>query len=175
MNEPVTASLPSANDDSYLEVPAIVGRMLKDSRFGSRRIERRTSPRFDYPHLVFLTPLDAQHRPAFEETLVALGKRISAQGIDFIHTLPLPFRRAIVSLKSQNETWTGFYTVLKWCRFTESGWYDNGGLFTTVVNSPMDLVNELRLAQLEEEAIAIKEKIRVSDMNSQFFADSAES
>jgi hypothetical protein len=43
----------------------------------------------------------------------------------------------IVSLEVGADAWLGFLIDLSWCRFTKQGWYESGGRFRQVVNSPI--------------------------------------
>ena len=100
-------------------------------------IERRREHRYPYPCLMHLTPLAADGVTPDGESIVVAGKHLSAQGIGFYHTDPLPHRRMIVSLETAAGTWIGFLVDLTWCRFTRHGWYESGGKFLGSVLSPL--------------------------------------
>jgi len=101
-----------------------------------RRVERRSSQRFSFAHLIRLTPVSPAGQPLQEGRLVVTGKNLSEQGICFYHAQPLALRRAIVSLEAGNGAWISFLTDLTWCRFTHHGWYESGGLFLEAVGTP---------------------------------------
>lgn len=104
---------------------------------GPRAPERRSAPRFPYPYPVYLTPLDAQGRPLSGQTLVVIGRHLSPQGLDFYCTCPLADRRVIASLDGREAGWLGFVLELTWCRYSRHRWYEHGGRFVTVANSPL--------------------------------------
>lgn len=97
--------------------------------------ERRADQRFPYPQLIYLTPLKDGHPAA--QTVVVAGKHLSERGLGFYHQQPLPYRHMIASLQAQDARWLGFLIDITWCRFTQHGWYDSGGRFLQVVESPV--------------------------------------
>jgi hypothetical protein len=72
------------------------------------------------------------------QTLVVIGKHLSEHGLDFYHRQPVPQRRVIASLDGGSAGWVGLLLELNWCRFTRHGWYDNGGRFVAIVDSPLN-------------------------------------
>ena len=102
-----------------------------------KTLERRRETRFPYPYPVHLTPVATNGAPDVGETFVVLGKHISDHGLDFYHREPLPHRRVIASLPDGNQGWIGLLLDLSWCRFSRHGWYDNGGRFLAVTDSPL--------------------------------------
>lgn len=98
-------------------------------------VERRRLMRWLYPYPVYLTPIDDGEVP---EPIVVIGKHLSPQGLDFYHREPVPYRRVIASLDGGEQGWIGLLLELAWCRFSRHGWYDNGGRFLGVVESPMN-------------------------------------
>jgi hypothetical protein len=99
--------------------------------------ERRTDHRYPYPNLVHLTPVGADGHTPEGEPVVAAGKHLSERGLGFFHQGPLPYRRMIVSLETDDGGWVGFLIDLTWCRFTKHGWYESGGRLMQVVESPL--------------------------------------
>ena len=97
--------------------------------------ERRRLMRWLYPYPVYLTPVDDG---GFPEPIVVIGKQLSPHGLDFYHREPVPYRRVIASLEGGEQGWIGLLLELAWCRFSRHGWYDNGGRFLAVVDSPMN-------------------------------------
>ena len=61
----------------------------------------------------------------------------SEHGMGFYHPKPLPYRRMIASVESGGR-WIGFLVDLKWCRFTQQGWYESGGRYLQSVLSPKE-------------------------------------
>jgi hypothetical protein len=102
---------------------------------GSKRIERRGRRRYPYPYLVRLTPVDGDGVTPQGETVVAVGKHLSEQGIGFYHRNPLPYRRMIVALETAGGDRLRLLIDVTWCRFTEQGWYESGGRFLQTVPS----------------------------------------
>ena len=102
-------------------------------------VERRGEQRFPFPHLVHLTPVSVEGTILLDETVVVVGKHLSERGLGFYHQQPLPNRRMIVSIETDNHTWLGILIDLTWCRFTKQGWYESGGRFLRLVNSPIEM------------------------------------
>jgi len=100
--------------------------------------ERRQENRWPFPYLVHLTPVDEALAPQ-GETVVVVGKHLSQRGLGFYHPHPLPHRRMIVSLDSDDGRWLSFLIDLTWCRFTKQGWYESGGRFLQPVDPPIEL------------------------------------
>jgi len=109
-------------------------RLLLESRFRlTNHNERRRFERHPFPYLIRLVPVGENDCTPSGEPIVVVGKQLSEQGLDFYHSQPIPFRRAIASLQTRSGQWLSFLVELTWCRFTEHGWYDNGGRFLQVV------------------------------------------
>jgi hypothetical protein len=87
--------------------------------------------------LVYLTPLGPDGVSPQLPSIVVVGKTLSEHGLGFFHKQVLPYRRMIASLESSRGQWVGFLIDIKWCRFTEHGWYDSGGRFLQTVPSPV--------------------------------------
>jgi hypothetical protein len=102
-----------------------------------RLAERRMDPRYPYPHLFYLTPVDSEGTPSGDHVVV-IGKTLSERGLGFYYQQPIPNRRMIASLETSDECWTGFLIDITWCRFTRFGWYESGGRFISAVASPIE-------------------------------------
>lgn len=100
---------------------------------GYHEKNRRFGPRYPYPQLVHLTPLELDGQTECRESIVVVGRQLSEQGIDFFHPKPLPYRRAIVTLEAPGGRWLRLLLDLTWCRFTRHGWYESGGRFIKVL------------------------------------------
>jgi hypothetical protein len=87
--------------------------------------------------LVYLTPLAEDSLRPEQESFIVRGKHISQGGLGFIHPQPLPQRRMIASLSLGNQDWLGVIIELTWCRFTQNGWYESGGKFIDLIESPL--------------------------------------
>lgn len=135
--EPQIELLPEADGRSDDDVRLQVWGLLTQLYPTQPRMERRHEHRYPYPCLIHLTPVAADGVTPAGETLVAAGKHLSARGIGFYHTGPLPYRRMIASLEAADGTWIGFLVDLTWCRFTRHGWYESGGKFLGSVLSPL--------------------------------------
>ena len=101
--------------------------------------ERRNHTRVDYPHPVFLTPLDANGNPQLDETFGVLGRQISEKGFDFYHKEPIAHKLVIVSFEFSPGRWLGAKLKLNWCRFGRHGYFENGGQFLETVESPFGI------------------------------------
>jgi len=100
--------------------------------------ERRREQRHPYPYAVYLTPLNHRGEPDLSDTFVVIGKHLSGHGFDFYHNTPVPYRRVLASFDCGNGSWVAFVLDLGWCRFNRNGWYDNGGRFLEVAESPFN-------------------------------------
>jgi len=96
--------------------------------------ERRKDFRYPFPHLIYLTPIDMSGNPVNENTMVVVGKNVTERGIDFFHKEPIPYRRVILTIESEDGAKVSVITDLIWTRFTRQGWYDNGGRFLQVLD-----------------------------------------
>ena len=99
--------------------------------------ERRNEARYPYPRLVHLTPVDADGMAISTESFVVAGKDLGDGGLSFYHPDPIPHRRAVASLELAPGRWLGLLIDLSWCRFTRLGWYESGGRFLQIVQSPL--------------------------------------
>jgi hypothetical protein len=99
--------------------------------------ERRSEARYPYPNLVHLTPVGDDGYTPCGETMVVVGKDLSENGISFYHPEVIPHRRMIASLDMGRGRWLGVLVDLRWCRFTKAGWYESGGRFLQLVQSPV--------------------------------------
>jgi hypothetical protein len=121
-------------EDPRLQVWALLGTLYPQGEL----VERRREQRYPYPHLVHLTPVNADGLTPAGESVVVIGKHLSERGLGFYHREPLPYRRMIVSLEAPGGLHLGFLIDLTWCRFTRHGWYESGGRFLGSVPSPVD-------------------------------------
>jgi hypothetical protein len=99
--------------------------------------ERRSVQRFPYPNLLYLTPVGNDAISPAGESIVVVGKHVSERGLGFFYQQPLPNRRMIASLETQDSRFVSFLIDITWCRFTQHGWYDSGGRFLQAVASPI--------------------------------------
>jgi hypothetical protein len=127
-------------------IAAVVEQALTATHATRKGPERRREQRFPYPHPIYLTPLDSIARSRSDsgprtrsETFVVIGKQITLHGVDFYHREPIAHRRVIASLDAGEHGWIGLLLELAWCRFSRHGWYDNGGRFLAVVDSPLEI------------------------------------
>ncbi|MHC2070511.1 hypothetical protein ACYFX5_23820 [Bremerella sp. T1] len=129
----VFTTVPNCSDESETKVRKAVGQLI--SRILPKKItnERRRDFRYPYPHLMYLTPVDASGEPLNDLSTVVVGKNITERGIDFFHREPLPYRRVILTLEAEDGARVSVVTDLLWTRFTRQGWYDNGGRFLNVI------------------------------------------
>jgi hypothetical protein len=107
--------------------------------------DRRRDHRIPFPHPIHVTPVDASGALATDETFVVLGKHLSECGLDFYCQWPIPHRRVVASWECGAGRWISLLLDLTWCRSNHHGWYENGGRFLQVVESPLgsDLEQEL--------------------------------
>ncbi len=103
----------------------------------SQGMDRRGDRREPFPYPIHITPIDEDGTAQTNETIVVLGKHLSERGLDFYYMAPLPYRRVIASWECPNGRWLAMVLDLRWCRSNRHGWYENGGRFLQVVDSPM--------------------------------------
>lgn len=125
-------TIPSADESVRRQVWGVLSGLYPRGRTP----ERRTVQRFPYPQLLYLTPVGENLMPSGDPVSV-IGKHLSERGLGFYHVQPLPYRRMIASLELPQGHWAGFLIDIKWCRFTQFGWYDSGGRFLQTVPSPI--------------------------------------
>ncbi|MDP6446504.1 MAG: hypothetical protein QGG36_21240 [Pirellulaceae bacterium] len=112
-------------------------KLALNSSPGRSASERRRSRRHPYPYPVQLTPVTSDGEVLTGDTFFVLGKHLGEGGLDFYHSDPVPYRRAIASLKCGDQ-WVSLLMDLTWCRFGVHSWYENGGRFINAVLSPLD-------------------------------------
>ena len=136
---PQSLTLPVATSprETEIRIRESVKRVLAGTQPSLSSLERRREKRHPFPYPAYLTPVAKDGITPLGETLVVLGKHLSELGFDFYHRDPLPYRRAIVSFEFARNRWVGVLLDLTWCRFGRHGWYDNGGRFIAVVESPL--------------------------------------
>ncbi len=98
--------------------------------------ERRREKRHPFPYPIQLIPLDSDGRPLHNDMLVVIGRHLSEHGLDFFNPEPVPFRKVIASFSCGTGR-VAFLLDLSWCRFTQHGWYENGGRFLHTLPSPL--------------------------------------
>jgi len=98
--------------------------------------ERRQDQRYPFPFLVRLNRVAADGQTPTEESIVVVGKHISESGFGFYHFQPLTDRRMIASFETPSGQWIAFLLDIRWCRFTQQGWYESGGRFLRAVACP---------------------------------------
>jgi hypothetical protein len=132
LNDPHTSGFfgrPNVDED----IRAGVSELLLATQEPGFRLERRSSRRYPYPHLVRLSPVGSDGRTPCGPSIVVAGRSLSEGGFGFYHPQPLSHRRMIASFHVGGGRWIGFLIDLPWCRFTAEGWYESGGRFLQAV------------------------------------------
>lgn len=101
-------------------------------------VEKREAQRYPYPRLVWLSPLWPRDALPAAESFTVAGKHISERGMSFYHPQPISHRLVVASLEAGDGGWLGFLLDLHRCRFTRHGWYETGGRFLRVMESPLN-------------------------------------
>ena len=97
--------------------------------------DRRHDKRFPFPQLLTLTPIDDSVIEVSGDSVTVAGKHLAGRGIDFFHSFPLTFKRAIVSFDGDCFDLDAHFVLnISWCRFLRPGWYDSGGRFTHILS-----------------------------------------
>ena len=131
--------LPDGNVASDDDIRTQVWGLLTTLYPRAQWTERRRDQRYPFPYLVHLTPVAPDGVTPQGESVVAVGKHLSEQGLGFYHPKPLPYRRMIVSFESGAGSQVAFLVDLTWCRFTRQRWYESGGRFVQTVDPPSDV------------------------------------
>ncbi len=114
-----------------------VQQVLQNFRQGAHSVDRRSDRREPFPYPIYITPTTRSGEPETDQTIVVLGKHLSERGLDFYYSAPIPYRRVIASWECPNGCWLAMVLDLRWCRSTRHGWYENGGRFLHVTESPL--------------------------------------
>jgi hypothetical protein len=125
------------------QIQALVGRLHP-----TVTLERRRGERLSVPVMFRLTPVADDGRPLACESITVIGKNISRHGLSFYHAVPLPYRRALISVENI-EIAFAVEIDIAWCRFSKPGWYESGSRLiaartpetpTTVLTGPRQTV-----------------------------------
>jgi hypothetical protein len=137
MQKQVTESLSTACLDRAAiarEIQALVGRLHP-----TVTLERRRGERLSVPIMFRLTPIAEDGRSLAGESITVVGKNISRHGLSFYHAVPVPYRRARISVENIDIAFAVEIDI-SWCRFTKPGWYESGSrliaALTPQSNSP---------------------------------------
>ena len=128
---------PTPNSGADQQIRRQVQQVLQLIRHRSQGMDRRSDRREPFPYPIYITPVAEDGTAQTNETIVVLGKHLSERGLDFYYQAPLPYRRVIASWECSNGHWLAMVLDLRWCRSNRHGWYENGGRFLQVVESPM--------------------------------------
>lgn len=131
--------------ESRNEIRDQVRKVICKSRNSYAGLERRRNPRLPFPYPIYLTPLDVNGDVDHEKSFAVVGRHLSECGLDFYHTEPVTSRTLIASLDGLEDTAVSFVMELTWCRFGRHGWYENGGRFVSIVDTPAVKAEELQL------------------------------
>lgn len=141
MLECVIAAPPALPIERYVRseedsVERVVQAILAGKSRLAGKGERRRDSRVPFPYLVRLSPLADDGVSPGEESIVVVGKHLSAGGLDFYHREPIPHRRMIAKIEGHGGSVHTLLLELSWCRFNKQGWYENGGRFLKLVPAP---------------------------------------
>lgn len=99
--------------------------------------DRRRDRRVPFPYPIHITPcVDGADGVCGERTWLVFGKHLAERGLDFYHRGSLAARQVIASFECQRDRWVSFALSLDWCRFNRHRWYETGGRFVGVAESP---------------------------------------
>lgn len=127
----------TSNSGADQQIRRKVQQILQLFRPRPHAVDRRSDRREPFPYPIYITPLAEDGTAKTEETIVVLGKHLSERGLDFYYEAPLAYRRVIASWECSNGCWLAMVLDLRWCRSNRHGWYENGGRFLQVVDSPL--------------------------------------
>lgn len=129
------------DEDLHRQIRALISSLLYQE---SCRSERRRQLRYAFPKLMYVTPLGDAGMTPIAESIVAIGKDLSENGLGFYHTKPLDCSRTIVSLRTGGNNWGAFVIDLKRTRPIQQDWYESGGRFVQSLPIPADVVAHIR-------------------------------
>ena len=121
-----------------------VRKAIRRSQTTYAGLERRRNLRVPFPYPIYLTPVDPNGDAVHEKRFAVVGRHLSECGLDFYHSEPVTSRKLIASLDDHNDQ-VGFVMELTWCRFGRHGWYENGGRFVSIAQTPLATVRKLEL------------------------------
>lgn len=130
----------TTNNDQLVRLR--VQQVMQQMRHYPPAFDRRCDRREPFPYPIYVTPIAADGSALIDETIVVLGKHISERGLDFYYQAPLPYRRVIASWECPDGQWLALVLDLKWCRSNRHGWYENGGRFLQVADSPLAVTEQ---------------------------------
>ncbi len=128
---------PTRDSGADRQIRLQVQNVIQLFRHRAQGVDRRGDRREPFPYPIHITPIAEDGTVQTNETIVVLGKHLSERGLDFYYQAPLPYRRVIASWECPNGRWLAMVLDLRWCRSNRHGWYENGGRFLQVVDSPM--------------------------------------
>ena len=108
-------------------------RLLSTHGLNERRIERRKERRYPFAQLLKLTPVCPKSHKPLGDPIHAVGRQISAGGIDFFYNGLLTNNYFLFHPKGETENSSTLLLKLKWCHYLGDGWYLTGGQFTDLV------------------------------------------
>ena len=124
------------NNDTAIEEMA--RRVAQSAGTAWEELGWRSRPRISFPELVALSPLKDDGKSTAGATIYVVGRNLATLGFDFYHQESIPHRFAIVSLPIGSQQYIHIQMKITWCRFRQPRWYDSGGRFVKVVESPKD-------------------------------------
>ena len=129
---------------STLKIRSLLTRLYPHGRIED---ERRREPRYPYPYAIELLPGDRDSMSVLGEPLFVIGKHMSEHGLGFYHNEPISHRFVVATFGvgiDMDEL--RMLVELSWCRFTETGFYENGGRLLQEVGQleANELTGELR-------------------------------
>jgi hypothetical protein len=95
-------------------------------------LERRRGERLSVPVMFRLTPLTDDGQAIAGESITVIGKNISRHGLSFYHAVPVPYRRARISVENIDVAFAVEIDI-NWCRFSKPGWYESGSRLIAAV------------------------------------------
>lgn len=133
--EPFSVNEMFGNDQ---EVENIIRRAVAGKQPLDRRIDQRRDARYAYPYPLTLVPLEVAQRGDQVKGIPAIGKQVTIRGIDFYTTSPITAKEVVCTFHSPICSYA-LILELTWCRHNAQGWFENGGRFIEVWNSPASL------------------------------------
>ena len=112
------------------EAGHFVEKLLRSAAGPVGHTELRQDPRFHFPYLVQVWPIDGESCIDVSAPISVLGKHLSLGGFSFYHHRPIPHR--VVAVQFPGTSRLIHRLRLKWCRFLGEAWYDSGGKFEGV-------------------------------------------
>lgn len=132
---PVSSEFSSNQELDNVQIKKQIRTALHAVLSATPPIERRLSGRHPFPYPITITPMSEDGHAVPQERFTVIGRHLSEMGVDFYHSVPIPYRNVIATLTSSRGQRLDLVIALTWCRFRQHGIYENGGRFLKLIKA----------------------------------------